>query len=264
MTKHIRNNLRLVALAMGITLATSAGAQQAANHDESSKANDLLCVAIEGMAPLKSALAVLRVEKNGQAQGALCYLSSLYVTELADCHLVAGRVLTAPGAVKSSYVGLVGTGIDNNELTQNDVAVKFEAVDGTGTGSAAQFAVAVPAAILTNNTGVGSAVQSRCKYDPVRSELSAINFAKGNIGPFLIPSSIYFPLPSSNVQTACPGLPSLTTINALPGSSVCANQGTETSCLNPGYGYSGILNEAYICKWTNSKMCYNGSICTAV
>ena len=149
-------------------VATSA---MAVDVNKDNKIDDLLCVAIEGTAPLKSALAVLRVEKNGQAQGALCYLDSLDVAELADCHLVAGRVLTAPGVVKASYVGLVGTGIDNNELTQNDVAVKFEAVDGTGTGSAAQFAVAVPAAILTNNTGVGSAVQSRCRYDPVLAEL---------------------------------------------------------------------------------------------
>lgn len=260
MKKHISNHLRMATIVMGITLATSAMASE--DHKDS-KANDLLCVAIEGVEDHKSALAVLRVEKNGQAQGALCYLSSLYVTELADCHLVAGRVLTASGVVKSSYVGLVGTGIDNNKLTQNDVAVKFEAGAAIGTGSAAQFAVADAAGPLTNNTGVGSAVQSRCKYDPVRSELSAINFAKGNIGPFLIPSSIYFPLRSSNVL-ACPGLPSLTTINALPASSVCANQGTETSCLNPGYGYSGILNEAYICNWTNSKNCYSGSPCTAV
>lgn len=149
-------------------VATSA---MAVDVNKDNKIDDLLCVAIEGTAPLKSALAVLRVEKNGQAQGALCYLDSLDVAELADCHLVAGRVLTAPGVVKASYVGLVGTGIDNGELTQNDVAVKFEAVDGTGTGSAAQFAVAVPAAILTNNTGVGSAVQSRCRYDPVLAEL---------------------------------------------------------------------------------------------
>ena len=261
MTKHIIKHLRLATMVMGMTLATSA---MAVEVHKDSKIDDLLCVAIEGASEHKSALAVLRVEKNGQAQGALCYLSSLDATELADCHLVAGRVLTAPGVVKASYVGLVGTGIDNGELTQNDVAVKFEAVAAIGTGSAAQFAVADAAGPLTNNTGVGSAVQSRCKYDPVRSELSAINFAKGNIGPFLIPSSIYFPLPSSNVQTACPGLPSLTTINALPGSSVCANQGTETSCLNPGYGYSGILNEAYICNWTNSKRCYSGSSCTAV
>ena len=171
MKQQLIKHLRLATMVMGITLATSAGAQQDAKHEESSKANDLLCVAIEGVEDHKSALAVLRVEKNGQAQGALCYLDSLDVAELADCHLVAGRVLKAPGAVNASYVGLVGTGIDNGELTQNDVAVKFEAVDGTGTGSAAQFAVAVPAAILTNNTGVGSAVQSRCRYDPVLAEL---------------------------------------------------------------------------------------------
>ena len=135
---------------------------------------DLLCVAIEGAdSKHKSALAVLRVEKNGQAQGALCYLSSLLDPELADCHLVAGRVLTAPGAAKASYVGLVGTGIDKDELTQNDLAVKFDATADPGIGSAAQFAVADAARSLTNNTGVGSAVQSRCKYDPVTAELSS-------------------------------------------------------------------------------------------
>ena len=207
MTKHIRNNLRLVALAMGITLATSAGAQQAANHDESSKANDLLCVAIEGMAPLKSALAVLRVEKNGQAQGALCYTVSLTNPDLEDCHLVAGRVLTAPGVVKASYVGLVGTGIDNGELTQNDVAVKFEAVAAIGTGSAAQFAVADAAGPLTNNTGVGSAVQSRCKYDPVRAELKA-GFLGCPIAVVSAPKVYRMPLGGTNfmgMKPACGG-----------------------------------------------------------
>lgn len=130
--------------------------------------NDLLCVAIEGAdSQHKSALAVLRVKKNGQTQGVLCYLASLQDTELADCHLVAGRVLTAPVAAKASYMGLVGTGIDKDQLIQNDVAVTFLPAEETGKGAAIEFTVSPPGHQPTpNDTGVGKAYQGACKYDP--------------------------------------------------------------------------------------------------
>ena len=164
MKKHISNHLRMVTIVMGITLASSAVA-----HDDNkgSKANDLLCVAIEGAdSAHQSALAVLRVEKNGQARGALCYLDSLQVTDLEDGHLVGGRVLFAPRAAKASFVGLVGTGIDKDNLIQNDVAVRFKPNNETGLGAATEFTVMAPTLTPTLNvTGVGKAYQGACRYD---------------------------------------------------------------------------------------------------
>ena len=159
MTKQLIKHLRLATMAMGIALANSAGAI------EISQTSDLLCVAIEGQAPLKSALTVLQVDNNGQAKGALCYLGSLLDTELGDCHLVEGRVLKAPSAVSASYVGLIGTGIDNDELVQNDVAIKFEAGADKGKGSAAEFVVATPEHDVVNYTGLTKAFQAACTLE---------------------------------------------------------------------------------------------------
>ena len=129
--------------------------------------NDLLCIAIEGVDDNKSALAVLRVQKDGQAQGALCYLDTLQVADLEDCHAVAGRVLTAPRAAKASFVGLVGTGIDKDNLIQNDVAVRFKPNNETGLGAATEFTVMAPTLTPTLTvTGVGKAYQGACRYDP--------------------------------------------------------------------------------------------------
>ena len=152
-------------MAIGIALANSAGAIEISHPEKISKTNDLLCVAIEGQAPLKSALTVLQVDNNGQAQGALCYVGSLLDTELGDCHLVDGRVLKAPSAVSASYVGLIGTGIDNDELVQNDVAIKFEAGADTGKGSAAEFVVATPEHDVVNYTGLTKAFQAACTLE---------------------------------------------------------------------------------------------------
>ena len=162
MKKPIIKHLCMTTMIMGMTLATTA---MASGHKESSK-NDLLCIAIEGVDDNKSALAVLRVQKDGQAQGALCYLDTLQVADLEDCHLVGGRVLFAPRAAKASFVGLVGTGIDKDNLIQNDVAVRFKPNNETGLGAASEFTVMAPTLTPTLNvTGVGKAYQGACRYD---------------------------------------------------------------------------------------------------
>jgi hypothetical protein len=170
MKKPIIKHLCMTTMIMGMTLATTA---MASGHKESSK-NGLLCVTIEGTAPLKSALAVLRVEKNGQAQGALCYLGSLLDNELGDCHVVDGRVLKVPGAVSASYVGLVGTGIDNDLLIQNDVSISFASDSIIGKGSAAQFHVANPVHDVLNDTGVTNAYQGVCTLDSQSHQSTAL------------------------------------------------------------------------------------------
>lgn len=172
MKKNISNNLRIATMAIGIALANSAGAIEISHPEKISKTNDLLCVAIEGQAPLKSALTVLQVDNNGQAQGALCYVGSLLDTELGDCHLVDGRVLKAPSAVSASYVGLIGTGIDNDELVQNDVAIKFETGADIGKGSAAEFVVAAPEHDVVNYTGLTKAFQAACTLETPSAQLT--------------------------------------------------------------------------------------------
>ena len=164
MKKHISNHLRMVTIVMGITLASSAVA-----HDDNkgSKANDLLCVAIEGAdSAHQSALAVLRVEKNGQAQGALCYLDSLQDTELADCLLVDGVVLQAPGSAKAVYVGLDGTGTDEVGLLQTHGSATFKPDEETGKGAAVKSTVKETILPLRRiYTGLGNAYQGACRYD---------------------------------------------------------------------------------------------------
>ena len=79
---------------------------------------------------------------------------------------VAGRVLATPGAGKARFVGLVGTGIDNEDLIQNDVAVRFRPNNETGKGAATEFTVKAPYLAPTSNfTGVGKAYQGGCRYD---------------------------------------------------------------------------------------------------
>ena len=167
MKKHISNHLRMATIVMGITLASSAVASAVAHEDnKGSKANDLLCVAIEGVESNKSALAVLRVEKNGQARGALCYLASLQDTELADCLLVDGVVLQAPGSAKAVYVGLDGTGTDVVGLLQTHGSATFKPDEETGKGAAVKSTVKETILPLRRiYTGLGNAYQGACRYD---------------------------------------------------------------------------------------------------
>ena len=69
MNLPISKHLSLATIVMGMTLATSA---MAVEVHKDSKANDLLCVTVNG--GTTDALAVLRVEDDGQTQGLLATL----------------------------------------------------------------------------------------------------------------------------------------------------------------------------------------------
>ena len=138
MTKQLIKHLRLATMVMGMTLATSA---MAVEVHKDSKANDLLCVTVNG--GTTDALAVLRVEDDGQTQGLLCYLELGQVMPLDNCHVVAGRVYQATtGARNISAVGLIGTGLDEiHGLTQTNFAMQVPSNQTTGQGSAATVSV---------------------------------------------------------------------------------------------------------------------------
>ena len=191
MKKNISNHLRMATIVMGITLASSAVA-----HDDNkgSKANDLLCVAIEGVDDNNSALAVLRVEKDGQARGALCFLDSLQDPELANCLLVDGVVVQAPGSTKAVYVGLDGTGTDQVGLLQTHGSATFKPDEETGKGAAVKSTVKEPILPLRRiYTGLGNAYQSACRYDQHNNAILPGQFhASGHI----IPSVYYLAAPA--------------------------------------------------------------------
>ena len=184
MTKQLIKHLRLATMVMGMTLATSA---MAVEVHKDSKANDLLCVTVNG--GTTDALAVLRVEDDGQTQGLLCYLELGQVMPLDNCHVVAGRVYQATtGARNISAVGLIGTGLDEiHGLTQTNFAMQVPSNQTTGQGSAATVSVTENFSPLFD-TQIGSVTLQTCALK--KGEIS-LNPSTGMVGTKSIPISVF-------------------------------------------------------------------------
>lgn len=183
MKQQLNKHLRLATMVMGMTLATTVMAD---NNQKDSKANDLLCVTVDG--GTTDALAVLRVDDNGQTQGLLCYLELDQVKPLDNCHVVAGRVYQATtGARNISAAGLIGTGLDEiHGLTQTNFAMQVPPNQTTGQGSAATVSVAENFSPLFD-TQIGSVTLQTCALK--KGEIS-LNPPTGMVGTKSISISV--------------------------------------------------------------------------
>ena len=184
MKQQLNKHLRLATMVMGMTLATTVMAD---NNQKDSKANDLLCVTVDG--GTTDALAVLRVEDDGQTQGLLCYLDLGHVEPLDNCHVVAGRVYQATtGARNISAAGLIGTGLDEiHGLTQTNFAMQVPSNQTTGQGSAATVSVTENFSPLFD-TQIGSVTLQTCALK--KGEIS-LNTPTGMVGTKSIPIKLW-------------------------------------------------------------------------
>ena len=77
MQRQLNKNIRIASLVMGLTLSATVSAK------------NLLCLTLDGTGA-NDAIAILSINKLGDARGALCYMDLASTTTLEKCHVVTG------------------------------------------------------------------------------------------------------------------------------------------------------------------------------
>jgi hypothetical protein len=77
MQRQLSKNIRIASLVMGLTLSAMVSAK------------NLLCLTLDGTGA-NDAIAILSINKLGDARGALCYMDLASTTTLEKCHVVTG------------------------------------------------------------------------------------------------------------------------------------------------------------------------------
>lgn len=115
MQRQLNKNIGIASLVMGLTLSTTVSAK------------NLLCVRVDGTGA-NDAIAILSVNKLGDARGALCYLDLASTTTLENCHVVTG---TATG---KNPVRIGVQGVDLADGHREAVTAKAASQPPTGKG----------------------------------------------------------------------------------------------------------------------------------
>ena len=158
MKKNINNYLRITTMVMSITLSASAMARE---EHKDGKTSNLLCVSLDG-AFKEDAIAIMRVENNGQAHGIICLLDLEAKDAIENCNFVTGQALSESNIIpKFLDISVNGTSHSKSprHLVQTDAAFTFTQDEPIGEGEVANYHDAAPWVV---ERAVGQALQYQC------------------------------------------------------------------------------------------------------
>lgn len=183
MQSPLSKKIGIASLVMGLTLSTTASAK------------NLLCLTLDGTGA-NDAIAILSINKLGDARGALCYMDLASTTTLEKCHVVTGTA-TGKNPVRIGVQGVDladghgGTlSAKSSDSTLGAVNAATGAFTYTPTATESSGSVGAPDA----GTGVVTTTQSSGVVVPLTATASPRNVAAASSQTVVVTNSVSGPV----------------------------------------------------------------------